>query len=374
MEQKKTLRTLLILAVVFLLLWSVANLTSLTYVFNTLSSIFMPILAGLALAFILNLPLRLFERLWIKRFGAKRRGLRRGVCLLFCLLLIGGIIALILLAVLPQIIRTLGSLLESLPDYIDKIQGWWSFLSDFLVRHSFPFALPPLELDSERIGNAIGAYLEQHGHKLVDASVGFLLSTLSTVLNILVSCVIAIYVLAQKERLGASCKKLLAALFSEPTAGRILNFARLSERVFAKFITGQGTEAIIIGALCFVGMLLFRMPYALLISVLVSVTALIPIFGAFIGTGIGAFLILMVNPAQALWFVVFIVILQQLEGNLIYPRVVGKSVGLPSVWVLIAVIVGSSFGIVGMLISVPLASIAYCLLRQFADARLGRDT
>ena len=130
------------------------------------------------------------------------------------------------------------------------------------------------------------------------------------------------------------------------------------------------TEAVIIGALCFLGMVIFRMPYALLISMLVGVTALIPIFGAFLGTGVGAFLILLDDPIRAIWFVIFIIVLQQLEGNLIYPRVVGKSVGLPGLWVLIAVTVGSSFGLVGMLVSVPLASVGYCLLRQFVHSRL----
>ena len=206
---------------------------------------------------------------------------------------------------------------------------------------------------------------------MLELTLGVARSVVSLVWNAVLSLAISLYVLAQKERLGGQVRKLLRSLFSEQTVGRIFGFARITEKVFERFITGQVTEALIIGGLCFVGMLIFGMPYALLISVMVSVTALIPIFGAFIGTGIGAFLILLEEPMTAVWFVIFIIVLQQLEGNLIYPKVVGKSVGLPGVWVLIAVTVGSSFGIVGMLLSVPIASVAYQLLRQFANRRCG---
>ena len=149
--------------------------------------------------------------------------------------------------------------------------------------------------------------------------------------------------------------------------------ARMTNRTCSNFVTGQLTEAVILGTLCFLGMLIFRLPYAGVISVLVGFTALIPIFGAFIGVGIGAFLILLVSPIKALWFILFFVILQQLEGNLIYPRVVGKSVGLPGIWVLAAVTVGgNAFGLAGMLLAVPLCSVLYTLARQGVNARLAR--
>ena len=159
-------------------------------------------------------------------------------------------------------------------------------------------------------------------------------------------------------------------MLSEKSTERALAFARLTEKTFSGFVTGQLTEAFIIGILCFAGMLIFRMPYAPLISVMVGVTALIPIFGAFIGTGIGAFLILFESPLKALMFVVFIIVLQQLEGNIIYPRVVGSQVGLPGLWVLIAVTVGSEFGVFGMLISVPVVSLLYSVARQIVNARI----
>lgn len=183
----------------------------------------------------------------------------------------------------------------------------------------------------------------------------------------------ALVLKAQKETLTGQAKKVVRALFSEKWAHWITDVARMTNRTFSNFVTGQLTEAVILGTLCFLGMLIFRLPYAGVISVLVGFTALIPIFGAFIGVGIGAFLILLVSPIKALWFILFFVILQQLEGNLIYPRVVGKSVGLPGIWVLAAVTVGgNAFGLAGMLLAVPLCSVLYTLARQGVNARLAR--
>ena len=157
------------------------------------------------------------------------------------------------------------------------------------------------------------------------------------------------------------------------SADKLLDLLSLTNQTFSSFVTGQLTEAIIIGVLCFMGMLIFRMPYAAVISLLVGVTALIPVFGALIGTAIGAFLILLVSPIKAIWFVIFIIVLQQLEGNLIYPRVVGKSVGLPGIWVLAAVTLGNNLaGVVGMLLSVPLCAVLYCVLRDVVNARLAK--
>ena len=165
--------------------------------------------------------------------------------------------------------------------------------------------------------------------------------------------------------------KVLNAVMNPEKLDKLLNLLRLANKTFTNFITGQLTEAVIIGALCFIGMTIFRMPYAPAISVLVGFTALIPVFGAFIGTAVGAFLILLVKPIQAVWFVIFIIVLQQFEGNLIYPKVVGKSVGLPGIWVLVAVTVGgNAMGVMGMLISVPLCSVLYAVSREAVNNKL----
>ncbi len=372
MESKKAARVGLIFAAIFLFLVCLSNHEALAALLGKILKVTLPILLGLALAFILNLPLRFLERLWIRRFGKQRRGLRRGICLPLALLLMMGLISLVFVAIVPQLVRSLGGLVKKIPFYVEEINVWWEMLSNLLAARSFPFSLPKLNLTVDSLRLTVSAYLEEHGHRILNASMQIVQSAFVAVLDAIVALVISLYMLAQKEKLSGQIKKLLRGLFSEKNSARILNFGRLSEKTFANFITGQVIEAVIFGSLCFVGMLMFRMPYPLLISVIVGFTALIPIFGALIGTALGGFLILLDDPIKAIWFVIFIIVLQQIEGNLIYPKVVGNSVGLPGVWVLIAVTVGTSFGIVGMLFSVPVASVLYTLLKQFAEHRIER--
>ena len=190
-------------------------------------------------------------------------------------------------------------------------------------------------------------------------------------INVTIGLVFAIYFLAQKEKISSQVGNLIDAYLPEKIIRKIRDIASLSNKIFSNFVGGQCIEAIIIGFLCFLGMLILRLPYASTISVLVGFTALIPVFGAFIGTIIGAFLIFMISPLQALIFIIFILVLQQLEGNLIYPKVVGKSVGLPGIWVLVAVTVGASInGILGMLLSVPIVSIIYSIVATNVKYRL----
>ena len=207
---------------------------------------------------------------------------------------------------------------------------------------------------------------------MLDTTVTVTTSIVSAIVNVVLGVVFAIYLLAQKENLIRQTNKVVHTIFKSEVADRLERLAKLVHSVFTKFVTGQLTEAVIIAVLCFIGMLIFRMPYAGMVSVLIGFTALIPMFGAFIGTAIGAFLILFESPVKAIWFVVFIIILQQLENNLIYPKVVGKSVGLPGIWVLCAVTIGgSAFGILGMLFSVPICSVMYVLFKNYINRKNG---
>ena len=200
---------------------------------------------------------------------------------------------------------------------------------------------------------------------------GAAMSILGGLLTAVLAAVFSVYILLQKEKLGAQCKKLLYAFLPQERAGQALSIAALSSRTFASFLSGQCLEAVILGCLFFIAMSVLRFPYALMISVLVGFTALIPLFGAFIGCAVGAFMILIIDPMRALWFVILFLVLQQIEGNLIYPKVVGGSVGLPSIWVLVAVTIGgSTMGIAGMLLFIPLCSVLYALLRRTVYERL----
>ena len=268
----------------------------------------------------------------------------------------------------PYLEASLTSLFNALPVFVDKLQALWDSLSEKLAAYSI--RLPELDLDTEKISSALTEYFSKNSDRILNISIGFASSVVSTVFNVILAAVISVYVLAKKERLRIQAKRILWAFFPEERCKSVLNVASLTASTFARFLTGQLAEAVILGVLCLIGMLIFGFPYAALISIIIGVTALIPIFGAFIGIGVGALLILLYDPLTAVWFLVFITVLQQIETNIIYPRVVGKSVGLPALWVLIAVTVGSSFGIIGMLISVPLVSVIYCLAGQLVSARL----
>ena len=186
------------------------------------------------------------------------------------------------------------------------------------------------------------------------------------VFNFVLGIAFSIYILAAKENLSKLCKRILFSIMKRPKAEKVLSVATMSSKVFAGFVSGQCIEVCIIGCLCFIGMLIFNMKYAAMISCIIAITAFIPVFGALIGTVIGAFMLLLHNPIQALWFIIFIIVLQQVESNIIYPKIMGKSVGLPGIWVLLAVTVGGNlFGVVGMLLSVPVCAVIYCLVGEY---------
>lgn len=368
MNKKSYIRIIAILSAVFVALWGICNLSSLFAAFKTVLTILVPIIAGGCIAFALNIPMRFLERLWIKLFTNKFKWLRRTVCIILCLLILAGLILLLVGLVVPQIWRTAQGIFDKIPEYIGQINGWYESIITFLKK--FSLELPKINIKADSIMEKLRSIISDNSHHIIDTSVGIVTGVFSGVVDTIFAIVIAVYILAQKERLGVGAKKLLYSVFSEKTTERILAFSRLSEKTFSSFITGQLTEAIILGLLCFIGMVVFNIPYAALVSVLIGVTALIPIFGAFIGAATGAFLILFESPIKAIIFLVFILVLQQIEGNVIYPRVVGSQVGLPGLWVLVAVSIGAEFGVFGMLISVPVVSLIYALVRQFADARI----
>ena len=370
--QNKILRTVTFIGALLIICIVIIDLPAFLSALGAIAGIIMPITAGLCIAFVINIPLTLLERLWdkIDKHSTRRyhHAIKRAICLFTCIAGLGGIIFLFALTVTPYLEASLTSLFNALPVFVDKLQALWDSLSDTLVVYSI--RLPELDLDTEKISSALTEYFSKNSDRILNISIGFASSVVSTVFNVILAAVISVYVLAKKERLRIQAKRILWAFFPEERCKSVLNVASLTASTFARFLTGQLAEAVILGVLCLIGMLIFGFPYAALISLVIGVTALIPIFGAFIGIAVGALLILLYDPLTAVWFLVFITVLQQIETNIIYPRVVGRSVGLPALWVQIAVTVGSSFGIVGMLISVPLVSVIYCLAGQLVSARL----
>lgn len=377
---KKTMQRLaLLITFALLLYWGLTHPAQAGRVLSAFFSLLLPFLLGGCLAFLLNVFLRPIEigwrHLWGKKYGPRQEAVRRPVCLLATTVLLVGVVFAIFFIVVPALRDSVMNFVSMLPARMVQVERWWNELVAFLGGHSIQ--LPPFTLNVQAIQTEIMQFLYKYGEDFLNTTIGITSSIFSSIFSLVVNLVLgfvfSLYLLAQKETLTRQAKKVLRALCREERAKKITEVAQLTNRTFSNFVTGQLTEAVILGSLCFIGMLIFRLPYAGVISILVGFTALIPIFGAFIGVGVGAFLILLVRPIQALWFILFIIILQQVEGNLIYPRVVGKSVGLPGIWVLAAVTLGgNAFGLVGMLLAVPLCSVLYALLRQGVNARLAR--
>ena len=381
LNKKNMKRIALLIAFGLLLYWGLNHPGQAGQMLSTVFSIFLPFLLGGCLAFLLNVILRPVERgwrrAWGKRYGPRQKRAQRPVCLLVSTLLLVGVVFAIFFIVVPALKDSVVNFVSLLPSRLTHLEHWWNNLAGFLEAHSIQ--LPEFSLNSAELQNNITSFLSKYGEDFLNTTIGITSSIFSLVVNLVLALAFSLYLLAQKETLTGQAKKVVRALFSEKWAHWITDVARMTNRTFSNFVTGQLTEAVILGTLCFLGMLIFRLPYAGVISVLVGFTALIPIFGAFIGVGIGAFLILLVSPIKALWFILFFVILQQLDLHS-FPtrrssdlRVVGKSVGLPGIWVLAAVTVGgNAFGLAGMLLAVPLCSVLYTLARQGVNARLAR--
>jgi len=336
-------------------------------------SLLSPFIIGFCMAYVVNLLLRPLERFWMWIWHkAKRQKLiskaKRPLCLTLSFLVVLGVIFAIVFMIIPALKDTVVSFANKVPQYAKTVESWYYALVDFLGNYNFE--LPEISLDINKITDFAKSVISNYGSNVLDTTVNVTASIVSAIVDIVLGLVFAIYLLARKEKLGNQTRRAATAILGPERSKRVVDFTALTNSVFTKFVTGQLTEACIIGVLCFIGMSIFKMPYAGIISILVGFTALVPIFGAFIGTAVGAFLILLESPIKAVWFVVFIIILQQLEGNLIYPRVVGKSVGLPGIWVLTAVTVGGGlFGVLGMLFSVPICSVLYVLFRNFVNKK-----
>ena len=359
LDKKNTRKIILIVVIGVILYWTLQNLEIIWTAISTLINILSPFILGIGIAFVLNVVVNIVENKWLKNRKKKRNKvlekIKRPLSILLSLLILVAIIFFVMFMVIPELITTIKSITTYIPGIAEDLQNW-----TFDMINTYPQindVIANINFDWNSIDEQTMQLLQTWAGNILSSSVNILISISSGIANFVIALIFAIYILLQKEKLGEQFKTL--------------KICEVTNSVFTKFITGQVTEAFILGFLCFIGMLIFRMPYALTISVLIGFTALIPIFGAFIGAAIGFLLIAVQNPMLAIGFIIFIIILQQIEGNIIYPKVVGNSVGLPGIWVLVAVTVGAAlWGIPGIAISVPLASIIYALIRESVDNRL----
>lgn len=344
----------------------ISNFKFVSNVISKLLSAIFPFILGIVLAFVLNIFMTKIER-FLKKITKNKinHKTNRILSITITILIFILIITFILLELVPELVNNMESLIKNIPLMLKKIE-------DYLLKTLSNY--PDIQKNIINIFNDttnINDILKKILNYLVNGSINIITSFISSVITLFTALVFACYMLSQKEYLLRGIKKVLTAYLNKTKTDKIFSIATLTNITFSKFVSGQCLEALILELIFFVILSIFKFPYALLISVLTSVTALIPIFGALIAMAIGTLLILTISPIKALLFMIIFIIIQQIEGNLIYPKVVGKSVGLSPIWTLLAVTVGGSlFGIPGMLIGLPLASICYAIFVKDVNNRI----
>lgn len=363
LDRKTTKNIMKIAAFVVVLAFLLNHMGSLFTVIGKVLELLSPLIIGGMIAFVMNVPMSGFEKYCFGKL--KKRNIARILSIVCAYVAVMLVITIVMGLVVPEIALTIQNLIQEFPERMEQMQNW---LDSLLKGNSSleAYFITIMEAGEESVTKFVDHLSESGGSKgVISAMTGAISGTVGAVVNFFMGLIFSIYILAQKEKLIKQCSRVAAVLLRDSVYHSAGNVISLCSNTFRKFITGQCLEAVILGVIFFVCMTVFGMPYALTISVLIMLMSLVPVFGSFIGCIAGAFLILFVNPLQAVLFVVMFLVIQQIEGNLIYPHVVGNSVGLPSIWVFVAVILGGKlFGILGMLVFIPLCSVLYTLLRN----------
>ncbi|MBP8865115.1 MAG: AI-2E family transporter [Acetobacterium sp.] len=364
------------------LLVGLLNIKYLVGYLGLFMNIITPILIGLGVAFILNIPMSFIENHFLafmnrfknkkRRFVKKNRDINKGkrmIAIALTFIFVIGILAGLITFVIPQVSESVDTLMVKLPGYVDSFNA---LVDEALAFFNLPSTLwTDINIEWETLMEQFGSLLLSSVPEIFNATknitVGFF--------NVIMGIVISIYLLADKENLLALKDKLIYAYIRKDRADFIQDVSVTANQVFHGFIAGQITEAFILGTLCTVGLAILQIPYALLIGVLVGMTSVIPVFGAFLGAVPSGFILLVVNPIYCLIFVIYIIALQQVESNVIYPRVVGGSIGLSGLWVLVGMIIGGSlFGFLGIILGIPSFAVFYAVFRKITNERIEKMT
>lgn len=369
MKKKKTdFAVIIYICLAALLILGIKYFDQIAGVALKLWNVAFPLILGVAVAYVINIIMVRVERIYFPK--TKNRFVtasRRGVSIVVSLLLVAGIFSLVARLVLPELGKAFAVIGRNVPIFLEEAAAW-------LEKNNAGNTADMLKnVDWNSVMDKVADVVKSGFTSFVNSTLTAVGAVVGSVVNFFIGLIFGIYILSGKEKLHSQVSRIMHAYMKERTVARIRYIYRTANETFSSFIIGQCTEAVILGTLCTIGMLLFRFPYAPMIGAFIGATALIPIVGAYLGAAVGAFMILTVDPLKALLFIIFIVVLQQLEGNLIYPRVVGSSIGLPGIWVLAAVTVGGGLGgIGGMLLGVPVAATAYKLIRNDVAGRNGR--
>lgn len=398
---KQTIKKIIgLISFAILLSWGLKNTEFIKSLIALALGLLQPFLIGGVIAFVVNVPMRALENTcFIKPYqkrlaaqaAAKPTGkvaakapdkvpfwyrAKRPLSLILSLLLVLGVIGVGTLIVVPETVSSFSSIVNNLRNFPLMLNQWAEELMNWMPQaavwlEELNLNLDLTSIDWREIITQVVNFLQNGAGNVLNTTFTVASGIFNGIVTGFLAIVFSFYLLMNKEKLGSQTKQLLYALLKEPHADYLVRVGQMTNRTFSKFLSGQCVEAVILATLFFVSMSILRFPYAMIISTLIAFTALIPVFGAFIGCVVGAFLILLVDPVRAFWFVVLFLFLQQFEGNIIYPRVVGSSVGLPSMWVLVAVTLGGSMmGVLGMLVYIPMFSVLYRLIREAVSNRL----
>lgn len=407
LDKENTKQIIKIVVIAIILLVALLNLESLWNVCKTFLNILSPFVCGIAIAFILNIFMTFYEEKLFKTKKKRKNNSKeitqsekdnqsnnimtkasnnvinktnlekenkqnkdnkngkRVVSIALSIITIVAVVTIIMLLIIPQFVEIIKNLIINMPTYLESLKDWAIDLTQRVPEiNNF---IQNIQIDTEALKNG----LMNISKGVLDVTINQVSGLVSGIVNFFIAIVFAVYILANKEGLKVQAKEFIYARIPEERADYILKVSRLARDSFRSFLTGQAKEAVILGVLCTLGMLILGIPYAGPVGALTALTAFIPIVGAFIGGFVGAVLIVAIDPIKALIFIIFIIVLQQIEGNLIYPHVVGKNIGLPSIWVLVAITIGGSlFGIMGMVIGLPILSIIYAIVTENTNKKL----
>lgn len=396
LDKENTKQIIKIVVIAIVLLVALLNIEPVWNIFKTFLSILSPFIWGLAIAFILNIFMRFYEEKLFKTKAKDRTrtnnskesnkkesvkcknnekateqketgktGIKRALSITLSIITIVAVITIILLLIIPQFVEIIKNLIINMPSYLESLKTWAIDLTERVPEiNNF---IQNIQIDTEALKEGVMNISKD----VLDVTINQVSGLVGGIVNFFIAVVFAVYILANKEGLKVQAKEFIYARVTKERADYILKVSRLARDSFRSFLTGQAKEAVILGVLCTLGMLILGIPYAGPVGALTALTAFIPIVGAFIGGFVGAILIVAVDPIKALIFIIFIIVLQQIEGNLIYPHVVGKNIGLPSIWVLVAITIGGSlFGIMGMIVGLPILSIIYAIVTENTNKKL----
>ncbi len=369
-RDEKTKNYFLLITYAIVLAYVFLNLDTVWNVVVTIIDLIKPFIIGICIAFVLNIPMKFFEEKVVGKLTKEKSKLKRPLSLIITIVVLVGLIIGLMTFVIPQLAESCSTLVKNVPEYVDSLEKFMNkninskeLLSSDVIQEVYNKILSMGQNIIKIIGQVAGV--------IVSHALDITMGVTSTIINIVMAFIVSIYILLSKEKLSNQIKKILYAYMKKENVIRFLKVSKIANIKFTNFVRSQVIEACILGVLCFIGMKICSMPYALLISTIIGVTALVPIFGAFVGAILSAFIVLMVSPIKVILFAIIFVVIQQIEGNLIYPFVVGNSIGLSALWVLFAITVGgNAFGVVGMLIGVPLFGVLYTLISITTNKRL----